>query len=170
LRIAGPPPNALELEFEPVREGWSIYKVKDGQYDVSLRAKLIVLKLFVVDVDSSGARFAIGSNLIISTIVPAGLKGEKSQETYPNEVIVKSLVAEDLPVETVREDWNDYKTREGITFSIKLVVTTVSRSSKHDANGDPIYWVLHQTVQRAKVPDEIREQLSARLAETKKTP
>lgn len=159
-----PPPNAIELDFDVVKEGWSVYRVKDGEYEVTVKVKLVLIKLFLEQIDASGnALFAVGANVLFSVTAPQGFKGPKSTETYTTEELASSLVAEDLPFETVKEDWNDYRTPENVTIGIKPVMTRVSRTSKFDANGDPIYYVWHQTVQRGKAPKESQEKLKKLL-------
>lgn len=163
MQKTGPPPNAIELNAEVTKEGWSVYKVKD-KFDVTLRVKLVLLKLFLEDLNSEGdARFGVGANLVMTVSVPPELKGEKSTQIYSNEEIAASIVAEDLPFETVKEDWNEYRSAEGIVLGVKPVATTVSRTSKFDGAGDPIYFVRHQMVKKAKVPKEIVETLRKRL-------
>jgi len=154
-----PDPSAVELNFDTVKEGWSIYTIKDT-VDVALKVKLILLKFFLEGLDSEGnARFGAGANIILTTSVPKELKGAKDTQSYPIQEIANSVVAEDIPFDTVKEEWNEYKSSEGVILGVKLVVTMVSRTSKYDMNGDPVYYVKHQAVQKAKIPPEARDKL-----------
>jgi hypothetical protein len=169
LRSSGPNLNAIELSVDVIREGWSIYKVKD-KFEVTLRVKLVLLKAFVEGIDSTGnVTFGAGAKLLLTVSVPPELKGSRTTQSYTDQEIASSIVAEDLPFETVREDWNEYKSAEGITLGVKPIVTTVSRTSKYDMNGDPVYYVKHQSAQKAKVPPEVLEKLRKLLGSKPET-
>lgn len=143
-----------------MHEGWSIYKIKDGSSEVELKVKLVLLKAFVERVDDLGnPRYGAAINLIITVKVPPELKGPRSNQRYSVQEIEKSIVAEDIPFETVREEWNDYRVEGDISVSVKAIVTVVSRTSLYDANGDPIYHVQHQEIVKGKTPDEARARI-----------
>ena len=161
MQPSGPPPNAIELSFDVVHEGWSVYKVKDGPSDVELKIKLVLLKVFLERIDEQGnPKYGAGGNVIITVKVPPDLKGAKSNQVYSSQEIQESLVAEDLPFETVKEEWNDYRIEKDISVSVKPIMTVVSRSSKYDGSGDPIYNVQHQEIVKGKTPDETRARLA----------
>jgi hypothetical protein len=164
LQTNGPSQKAIELNYEAVREGWSVYNVHD-KMDVVLKAKLVLLKIFIESIDPSGnPTIGAGANLLFTVSVPEELRGPKIEQRYTREELAASIVADDIPFDTVKEDWNEYKSIEGIVIGIKPVVTTVSRTSKYDRNGDPIYFVKHQTVHKGKFPPNVLENLRKILA------
>ena len=147
-----------------MREGWSVYRVKDGAADVELKVKLVLLKVFLEKFDElDNPRYGAAANVIITVKVPPEMKGPRSYQPYSTQEIVKSIVAEDIPFETVREEWNDYRVEKDISVSVKAIVTTVSRTSRYDANGDPVYFVQHQEIVKGKTPDEVRQRLRSLL-------
>lgn len=165
MQPSRPPPDAIELSFDVVHEGWSVYTLKDGPNDVELKAKLVLLKFFLEHFDELGnPKFGAGTNIIFTVKVPPEMKGPSSNGPYSMQDIVKSVVAEDIPFETVREEWNDYRVEKDIPVSVKTIVTTVSRTSKYDGNGDPVYYVQHQEIVKGKTPDEARTRLRSLLS------
>jgi hypothetical protein len=168
LQQYGPSPNAIELDFETVREGWNIYAVKDVA-DVTLRVKLILVRLFLNDFDPAGnPNFGAFANLVFAVSIPPNvpeLRGSKSTQVYSNEEIAQSIVAKDLRFEPVKEEWNDYKLAEGMNLGARAIVTSVSRTSRFDPNGDAIYYVLHQFVTRGNVTAEAKSKLRKRYDE-----
>jgi len=64
----------------------------------------------------------------------------------------------DVDFETVREEWNEYKLKDGTTLKVKLILAGVMRSEKqYLPNGDPVYFVTSQNVVRAiNVPKELK--------------
>lgn len=149
----GPPKNAVELPFETIHEGWSIYTVKGGAV---IKMKLILLKLFLKDVDDSGnPRFTAGSSLIFAVSVPPEMKGTPSNEPITQKQIEDSIVQSDIPFETVKEEWNEYNV-EGAVVSVKPIATIISKSSLFDSNGDPIYSVQNQPIVKGTASPEAK--------------
>jgi hypothetical protein len=147
LPILPQPPKGVELPFDVVREGWSIYKVtKDG---VTLRMKLIVMKILVLAINEEGAAYlAAGSNVVVTSKVPENVKGTPSDKDYTPEEIVRAIVEPEVEFETVREDWNEYDT-EGTKIGLKVVATVISKTNLCDRDGDPIYNTQYQIVLRS---------------------
>lgn len=142
MAIIGPP-KGVEVPFEPVHEGWSIYKMKDGAV---IKMKIVLLKLVLTDVDELGnPRFAGGSNMVFVVSVPPEMKQAPNPAPFTQKQIEESVVERDIPFDTVKEEWNDYKVGD-IALSIKPVATVVSRTSLVDINGDPVYNVQYQPI------------------------
>jgi len=151
MMISGPPKEGVELAFEPIREGWSVYKTKPA--GAVIRLKLVLLKILLLDVDDVGAKFATGVNIIVTATVPQNQKGIKADKQPTQEEIQKSIVEPDIEYDTVKEEWNEYDV-EGIKVGAKLVATVISRTSLFDTNGDPIYNVQYQTVFKPATPED----------------
>jgi hypothetical protein len=152
--LPGPPKEGLELPFEMIREGWSSYKTKD---DVLIKMRAIMLKMLLVDVDESGApKFVGGTTLLFSLTIPPAKKGTPNPNPITQKQIEETIIEPDIPFETIREDWNEY-TVEGASVSVKLVVTTISKSSLFDHNGDPVYNMRYQPVIKATAKPEVKQ-------------
>jgi hypothetical protein len=162
MAIVPPPKNAVEMPFEVTHEGWSIYETKDRAV---IKLKLVLLKLFLTRLDEAGnANFRAGTNVILTVSVPPSMKGRRSDGPISAKEVAESIVESDMPFKTVREDWNEYKIDDG-TVSVKPVATVISKSSKFDMNGDPIYNVQHQSIVKGNVPRKSRKKFVRMLRE-----
>jgi hypothetical protein len=147
--LPGPPKDAVDLSFEPIHEGWSIYRTKD---DVLIKIRLIVLHFKLAGIKEDGsAMLALGGNLMFAITAPK--KGPPTTQAMTNEQIVAAIVEPDVAFDTVKEDWNEYNV-EGTKVGVKVVVTVIAKTSLFDANGDPIYNVNHQSIVRAVTKPE----------------
>jgi hypothetical protein len=146
MTIANPPEGAVELQFEPLREGWSVYKTRD-EATATLSLKLVLMKIFLLEIDETGAaRFSATANPIYTVSVPPEKKGPKATHAYTPEEITAAITEEDIKFDTVKEEWNDYQLPQNVILSAKLELTVVSRTKLYDAFGDPIYRIQHQSV------------------------
>ena len=162
--LSGPPKDAFELPFEAIREGWSIYKTKG---DALVKLKLVLLKLLVMGITDDGvAQLAMGSNVIVASTVPPSMKGLPSNQAYTLEQIAKAVTEPDLPVETVKEEWNEYNA-DGTKVSIKVVATIISKTSLFDQTGDPIYHVYYQSIFKSLSTPQDKEKFLKLKAEKK---
>jgi hypothetical protein len=162
MAIAGPPKNAVEMPFEVISEGWSVYETKDR---AMIKLKLVLLKLFLTRLDEAGnANFGAATNVILTVSVPPNMKGRRSDRPISPKEVAESIVQSDIPFKTVREDWNEYKIDDA-TVSVKLIATVISKSSKFDMNGDPIYNVQHQSIVKGNVSPKSRKKLLKMLRE-----
>lgn len=165
MAISKPPIHAVEIPFETIREGWSIYKTKEPKGSATIKLKVVVLKLFLEQLDEGGnAQFGAGSRLILTATVPPSMKGPPSNKPITPKEVANSIVESDIPFETIREDWNEYKV-DGAVVSIKPIATIISKTSLFDANGDPIYNVQNQPIIKGVVRPESRRKLMKMLQE-----
>jgi hypothetical protein len=149
LIATGPPDEAVELSFEPLREGWSVYRTND-ELTATISLKMILLKLYLLSIEESGnARFSANVRPIFTVSVPRERKGPKSTRAHTPQELDSAVVEEDVKFDTIKEDWNEYKLPENVMLSAKLVLTLASRTSLYDVNGDPIYRVQHQSIIKA---------------------
>jgi hypothetical protein len=160
---ARPQPGSIEIQFESIREGWSVYRVE--QDDATIKVKLVLMKLFLEAIDESGnPRFSAGTNVSLIASVPSRLRGTPSTQQYPPREIAESVVAEDLTFDTIKEEWNEYRLLpDGAMIGIKPVLTMISRTNKYDGNGDPIYHVQQQALFRGKTSKEVKEKFRQML-------
>lgn len=156
MAISRPPKHAVEVPFETVREGWSVYRTKESKGSATIKMKAIVLKLFLEQLDEAGsAQFGAASRLILTATVPPNMKGPPSTKPITPKEVADSIVETDIAFESVKEEWNEYKV-DGATVSIKPIATIISRTSLFDANGDPVYNVQNQPIVKGVVPPETR--------------
>jgi hypothetical protein len=165
MAVSGPPRDAVEVPFETVREGWSIYKTKESKGSATIKLRVVVLKLFLEQFDEGGnAQFGAGSRLILTATVPPNMKGPPSTKPITPKEVVDSIVEPDIPFETIKEDWNEYKV-DGAIVSIKPIATIISKTSLFDPNGDPVYNVQNQPIVKGVVPPESQRRFLKMLRE-----
>lgn len=157
MGISQPPPGT-DVSFEPVREGWSIYRTKD-KFEATISLKVTILKFRLTSIDEFGnPNYVAGSNPIIMTVsVRAEKKGTPVNRVYTQKEILDAIEEVDISFDTIREDWNEYKLEDDIVVKMKPIATVVSRTSLIDQNGDPIYWVQNQPIIKAAITKEMRE-------------
>ncbi len=69
----------------------------------------------------------------------------------------RMVEAEDVDFDVVREEWNEYKLKDGTVLKIKLVVGSVIRTEDYNPmTGDPNYMVQTTNVVKAIVPEKLK--------------
>jgi hypothetical protein len=140
-----PPKDGVELSFDPIHEGWSIYKTADG---VLVKVRQVMMRILLANVKEDGTgQLAAGGSILFAVSAPQQLKGIPDPRQMTHEQITEAIVDLAVQFETVREDWSEYDV-EGIKVGLKLVVTNIARSSLFDANGEPVYNVNYQLIVR----------------------
>ena len=72
----------------------------------------------------------------------------------PNGTEVEAM---NVDFETVKEDWNEYKLKDGTILKFKTVVSNVIRTENYDPmTGDPVYHVRSTNILRVNVPSELK--------------
>jgi hypothetical protein len=73
--------------------------------------------------------------------IPQLKKGTPDTNVYGLQELQAAIVADDLGVDTLMEEWNDYIADDGTKIRVKCSVVSVSRTSKYNKDGEPIYLV-----------------------------
>ncbi|GBC74834.1 hypothetical protein HRbin06_00141 [archaeon HR06] len=64
----------------------------------------------------------------------------------------------ELPFESSKEEWNEYKVSDGTIIKVKTIVTKIYRlKDKYNEFGEPIYHVISGNVITALVPPKLRK-------------
>jgi hypothetical protein len=67
-------------------------------------------------------------------------RGQADSKSYtPHEL--QQSVTHDVNCTTITQDWNEYIVDDGTIIKVQPMVTKVSKTSKFDLNGDPVYLV-----------------------------
>jgi len=144
------PPDVVFVDFEVVREGWNKYRLI--QDETILKTKFVLInvimeknykKIMEGAKTEKGLKIGFGfqSQNVIGVEAPARLRGEPDTKTYTIEELRSSIVKEDLDFETLKETWNVYNLEDGITIKVRGAPIRVSRTSKFDSQGLPVYLV-----------------------------
>ena len=67
------------------------------------------------------------------------------------------ICLEEVDFDTVCEDWNEYKLKDGTTLKVKLVLVKAVRTDNYDQFGDPVYMVNSQNIVKiTNVPEKLK--------------
>jgi len=128
------------LDWEVLKEDWNAYRLYDGTL---FKTKLVLTHVLKT---AGGERpsYDIGTQRVVAVICPQHLIGEPSKEVVPREELNKYIVERNIRFDTIRSDWNEYLVRDEEDrreFIIRILETLVniSRTSKRDSLGRPIY-------------------------------
>jgi len=143
------PRDFVFVNLEVVREGWNSYKLEDGSI---LKTKFVLInvimeKNFKQKIEKArtekglGLGLGISSHNVIGVEAPIELRGEPSTKACSLDELRASVVKEDMDFDVIKETWNVYKLEEGIMMKARSSPINVSRTSKFDMHGLPIYLV-----------------------------
>ena len=128
------------LDWEVLKEEWNVYRLYDGTI---FKTKLVLTHVLKT---ASGERssYDVGTTRIVTVLCPQHLIGEPSKEIVPKEELNKYVVERNIRFDTIKSDWNEYLVRdeeERREFIIRILETlvSISRTSKRDNLGRPIY-------------------------------
>ena len=149
--VSEPPKGGVELSFDSIHEGWSIYKTKDG---VLIKIRQIPLRITLVDVKEDGTgMISAGGSLFFAVTAP--LKGPPNNQPITHEQIIAAIVEPEVQFDIVQEDWSEYNA-EGVKIALRVVATAIAKTSLFDAIGEPVYNVSYQIMVRPITTPEAR--------------
>jgi len=121
------------LQFEAIDEPWNIYKLEDGSV---LRVRIILSGLLKEDDNV----FSLQTTRAFNVIPNPKYMGVSSPPLKSNEKLEDYIEADDLKVLEKTDNWNEYEVpSENIKLSVRGELVSVSRTSRHDDRGIPIY-------------------------------
>ncbi len=65
----------------------------------------------------------------------------------------RTIEAEDMEFQSIREDWSEYQVEDGFNVRIKLVVSSILKTADHDAQGNPVYIVQSTNIVKLMAPE-----------------
>ncbi len=146
--------KATPIEFVVKDEPWTKYKLEDG---TSLFGRLTILKIYRSnDYDPTGQPvYGWSSQNLVSTICPTTLRGTPTNPP-PTTLDPSTISTTHVDFERVGpEKWNVYELTDGSVLRAKLEITGVLRTDKFGPDGEPLYIVNNQMIQRIKVPQNL---------------
>lgn len=69
----------------------------------------------------------------------------------------RPVPAEIIPFEPIKEEWNEYKLKDGTVIRFKSIMARILRLEERNPEGDPIYQLSSQNVAAATVPSRLRK-------------
>lgn len=136
-----------EVDFEVIKDNWSRYQLRDGSL---LRIRKPVVKILRTKVPDQFGRYnyVTPTMNLYDVIVPPNMKNAPS----PDQQIGANDVLNEIEFDTINEDWSEYLLKNGTKIKIKPVLVKVTKTSKFNNFGDPIYLVDSQVIVRAEEP------------------
>jgi len=149
-----------EVNFKVKKENWNEYEIIEGSHRVTLRMRAILTKILRPKIIKLKEPPMIGvpkgmqppqkaridelqltfQNILVVSECPAALMGEPTPPIPPS--ALNKILTEEIEFQPFNEDWNIYKTDDGVEFKIKLIVSSVRRAKgKYDPFGYPFYAV-----------------------------
>jgi hypothetical protein len=167
------PLNASFVGFKIEREDWNEYRIADNTIlktrfvllgvlmDKTIDEIRDVLKRLPTD-QALKMGFGFRSQTLFSMESPPNRRGSPESKRYSVPELRDSVVEEDIDFETVKSTWNSYLLENGMRLKIRLSPTLVSRTSKFDDAGIPIY-VIDSTLDiKVTMPEDIEKILKQR--------
>lgn len=135
------------VNYKTLKEDWNRYKLKDGTI---IMLKFVLIKFEFVEETEGILELKLNANTVIGILPAPELCGEPGTTGYTKEELEESVVEEDIDFDTIEESWNEYELEDGRTLHIKPVLTMISRTSKFDDDGEPIYIMQSQLLSKIK--------------------
>jgi hypothetical protein len=123
-------------DVEAISEGWNVYSLSDGN---TLKVRQLVRGVGRSK-DKGKAVFTASQTSPIVSVIPRAL-GTPASRDYSNTELESSVAEAKVGFEAVTEPVNEYVTESGLRFNAKLRLTGVSRTSRFDRDGVPIYLI-----------------------------
>ena len=118
------------LDFTVSREDWCRYNLSDNSI---LKVKLIATKI-----RKKNADYNIDVQSII--VVLSNERGQPDSKVY-TPIELQRSITHDVRYTIITQDWNEYIVDDGANIKVQPMVTKVSKTSKFDLYGDPVYLV-----------------------------
>ncbi|HKO65159.1 MAG TPA: hypothetical protein VJU13_08145 [Candidatus Nitrosocosmicus sp.] len=118
------------LDFAVSKEDWSRYDLSDGS--------ILKIKLVVTKIRKKNSDYNLDVQNII--VVLSNERGQRDSKVYTPSELQQAKV-QDISYSIITQDWNEYVVDDGTNIKVQPIVTRVSKTSKFDFHGDPIYLV-----------------------------
>jgi len=152
------------VDFDIVNEDWNLYELEDHSL---LKIKFVLINVIREKVARSGPTaiglgYGLQSTNVVGVIPSPEVIGKPSTPEKKPEV----PILEELKFKAIKEDWNEYKLKDGTVISAKNVLVKVAPPRQYDSQGIPIYGISTDTVIKGSAPKEVRERLLKQIAKS----
>ncbi|MEM2101321.1 MAG: hypothetical protein QXS98_05280 [Candidatus Nitrosocaldus sp.] len=146
-------PVTSYIDFDVLNEPWNVYELSDGS---RLRARLVLLNVLNTgQYDNLGKPIYQTAHTTLFVVrAPKELKGTPTIP-LPDPSELLDYVSDVSISKPLIDNWNTYSLDNGATLKIKLIITSIKRSSKYDLFGEPIYVINSQPVVDLDVPKNL---------------
>lgn len=136
-----------------MREPWNKYELADGAI---VKIKVVVTKVRKKQVDEKSGEYGFGSQTI--AVVLSDEKGPPETRAYSPQELQEAVIKEDIRYTTISEEWNEYVLDDGARLRLKVTLVRVSKTSKYDKDGEPVYLTETSVMAQLKVPPIYRSE------------
>jgi hypothetical protein len=123
------------IDFETIKDNWSLYALEDGTI---IKFKIALLKILPpLDQKTRGMAFNTANLMVVLS-----KKEAKGAPSLPGDELI--VEKKDLPFRILTEEWNEYKLETGEILKIKPTIIEISRAKNYDPYGEPNYIISSQ--------------------------
>jgi len=155
------------IPFKVERELWTRYKLEDTTI---LKAKIVLVNVkmntrlveALKKQQENKEKVSIGMHVQVHNVfgveVPPSLRGPPDTKTYSPNELAGSVVQEDLEFERLDPTtWiSIYELEDKTKLKVQHTLIDVSKTSRYDASGDPVYLVSSSADIKVIVPQKYR--------------
>jgi len=144
--------NIKPIDFEIIKEPWNKYQFADNSV---LKTRAILKKVERV---MEGDKISFKMDVQNLTVIYANseLKGEPNPNPISKQEMKKSIDKPDMRYDTLSQEFNEYLLDDGTKLKIFTNVISVSRTTRKDAKGDPVYQVQTKNNIEIKPSDQYK--------------
>ena len=166
------------MAFQIKREDWDTFRLEDK---TMIRGRIMLASVLMEGkLEDEIAKSQVGEKPIlrftflpkIEYVVepPQELRGDPDSRVYTQEQLRSSVVHEDMDFETIKSSWNLYELENGMILKIRNSPVRISKTSKYDSGGMPIYLINGSADVKTELPEHIRKLLEQkRIVRTETT-
>jgi len=141
------------LDFDVLREIWNKYELQDRSV---LKVKIVLTKVTKVEAQSAphgsepSQTYSFDTQHIV--LVLTNERGPTDSRTYSSAELGAAITKSDIRFTTIAQDWNEYVVDDGARIKLQPVLLNVSKTSKFDNKGLPVYVTNINTTVQIKPP------------------
>ena len=127
---------APPLDFDVVKEHWNKYQLADN---CLLKIKIVMTNVVKEPTKSKDDKQNYTFDAQNITVALTSERGSPDSRNYSPKELLDSVVKDDMRFTTVAQDWNEYVVDDGARIRIQPILLKVSKTSKFNGKGVPIY-------------------------------
>ena len=140
--------KAVAVRYDVLKEPWNEYIIHDTK-QVKLRSRLIITKMLRYQ-GEKGIDYLPGQRGIFTVEAPPEFRGDPTLVDTSLQIIEKEGLEkhtiDHMKYQIINEDWNEYILEDGTIFKSKLIVSDVIKTDLFTVDGDPLYWIISETL------------------------
>jgi hypothetical protein len=137
------------LDFTVVRQVWNRYRLDDNTILKVMLVLTRVVKVAPQQTDQQPTYSVDFQNMIVAL---SSDKGQPDAAAYSPEEMREAVTKDDIHFDTQEQEWNEYVVDDGTKIRIQPILLQVSKTSKYDNKGYPLYLVNINATMDVKPP------------------